>query len=79
MLILEREQTDARVICTIALNGSKYSEPKMLEACQAPMPHHSSCIENIVGQPGVYKVSIKTGYEPQDNIFAEMVREYGKA
>jgi hypothetical protein len=81
MLIISREQTESRTTSIIQLEDNEvYNQDALLNACLHPsIPRHSSCVGNIRGYNERYEVSIKTGWEPQDDIFAEMVKEYGKA
>ena len=77
MLIITREQTDSRTTAVIQIeDGEEYNENALLNACLHPSkPRHSSCIDNIPAYKGRYEVSIKTGYEPYDDVFAKMVEQ----
>lgn len=81
MLIISREQTESRVTCVIQLeDGELCNQNTLLNICQhISKPRCSSSINNTPEYKGRYTVSIKTGWEPQDDIFANMVKEYGKA
>jgi len=80
MLILSREQTTSRSTCVVQLEGDeKYNEQVLLNVCfDASIPRCSSVIDNIPRRKGRYKVSIKTAYEPYDDFFAKMYKEYGE-
>ena len=81
MQIISRQQTEGSSICVIQLeNDEKYNENALLNVCShVSIPRCSSVIENIPEHKGRYEVSVKTGYETSDDIFAAMVKEYGKA
>ena len=81
MLIISREQTESRATCIMQLeSGEEYNENALLNACShISIPRCSSVIGNVPEHKGRYEVSVKTGYESCDDIFAEMVNQYGKA
>lgn len=81
MQIISREQTKGRATCIIQLeDGEKYNESALLDICSdRSIPRCSSSVGNIPEFKGRYEVSVKTGYEAYDDIFAEMVNQYGKA
>ncbi len=81
MLIISREQTESRTTSIIQLEeGEKYNENALLNAClHKSKPRCSSSIGNVFGHRNRYEVSIKTGYEAYDEIFAEQVKQYGRA
>lgn len=81
MLIISREQTESNTTCIIQLeDGESYNQDALLNVCSHRSKiRHSSYIDNFPEQRGLYKVYVQTGHEAYDNIFAEMVKEYGKA
>jgi len=81
MYILSREQTASRSTCVIQLEeGEKYNENSLLNVCShISIPRCSSVVGNIPEHKGRYEVSVKTGAEPGDVIFAQMVQESWRA
>lgn len=81
MQIIYREQTEGRMTCIIQLNDNEeYNENALLNACSdSSIPRCSSSIGNIPEYKGRYEISVKTGYEPYDGTFAEMIQWYGRA
>ncbi len=81
MQIISREQTDARSTCIIQLeDGERYNENALLNVCShISIPRCSSSIGNIPEHKGRYEVSVKTGFEAYDDLFAEMVNQYVRA
>lgn len=81
MLIISREQSESRATCIIELEkDEEYNQDLMLDACSPRgLPRYSSCLGYIPEHEGRYRVTVQTGHEPYDDIFAKMVKEYGKA
>ena len=77
MLIISKEQTESRTTCVVQLeNSDKYNENILYNVCNVPFEKRGNrSISNIPEFPGCYEVSIKTGWEPYDDIFAKMVEE----
>lgn len=77
MLIISREQTESRSTCIIQLEkGEEYNMDKLLNVCShISIPRCSSVVSNLPEYKERYKVSVKTGYEPYDDVFAKMVEE----
>lgn len=81
MLVISREQTESSTTSIIQLEpGEQYNQDALLNVClHKSKPRHSCVIGNIPEYRGRYEVSIKTGYEPYDDIFVGLVKEYGRA
>lgn len=81
MQIFFTEQVEAHAVCMIQLEkDEQYNNQNMIQACLEHCGGEyagSSIIESFGN--GLHKVSVKIDYHPHDDIFAEMVREYGKA
>jgi hypothetical protein len=81
MLMISRVQTEARTTCIIQLEDHEvYNQDALVNVCSHPSKLREGWhIRNILEHEERYMVSVKTGWEPGDDVFAKMVKEYGKA
>lgn len=81
MQIIFREENESHIKAIVKLkDDNEYSEDALLDfVSDRSVKRYSSCVGNIAKQPGCYEVSIQIGHHPYDDIFAEMVKQYGKA